>query len=157
MNRLILVVLFFVSFALGQLVPVPPIPLYNCSKLPTPPPATKVTQLRPGNIKVVMALGDSISAGFAMDTGVPLEWRGLVFSIGGDKYETEFSDDPAVTIPNYLLHYNPSLVGTSVGTTIPLTKGSALNGAVSGARVEQVPDQVITLFYLRCISGAESK
>jgi len=89
-----------------------------------------------------MAMGDSITAGFAMDAGVPLEWRGLVFSAGGDKYESEFSTDPAMTIPNYLKHYNPNLVGDATGTTIPLAKGSGLNGAVSMAKVEDLPDQV---------------
>lgn len=41
-------------------------PSWTCPSLPTPPPATNVRQLRPGNIKAVMAMGDSITAGFAM-------------------------------------------------------------------------------------------
>jgi hypothetical protein len=72
-----------------------PVPLWNCPVLPPAPPATNATQLRPGNIKVVrsltlargsvltcdmqvMALGDSISAGFAMKGFPPSDFLGFV-------------------------------------------------------------------------------
>jgi len=114
-----------------------PIPPWNCPNIPKPPPADNVRKLQPGNIKVVMSLGDSISAGFAMIGYLPeniLEWRDYVFSIGGAK--------DAFTIPNMLKHYNPDLKGTAESWTWPLTKGQWLNGAVSSAKVENVPDQI---------------
>lgn len=140
---------------IGQLaaIPVPPAPPFNCPSIPAPPPATNVTQLRPGNIKAVAVLGDSISAGFAMK-GVPVgrsifvfiypfsEYRGLTFAAGGDEYVSDFGWEKAITIPNFLLHYSPGLEGQSFGETRPLARGMNLNGAVSGARVEDVPGQV---------------
>eukprot|EP01127_Copromyxa_protea_P013991 TRINITY_DN3831_c0_g1_i1.p1 TRINITY_DN3831_c0_g1~~TRINITY_DN3831_c0_g1_i1.p1 ORF type:complete len:355 (-),score=89.42 TRINITY_DN3831_c0_g1_i1:44-1108(-) len=117
------------------------IPQFDCPSLPAAPPATNVTGLRPADIKVVMALGDSISAGFAMK-GLPAEYRGLVFSIGGDKYVSDFGNELARTIPNFLMHYNPNLQGQSTGESIPLTQGTYLNGAISGAKIQGVPGQI---------------
>jgi len=131
------------------------IPPFDCPKLPSPPPATNVNKLRPGNIKVTMAVGDSISAGFAMKAGHFwdvktdfVEFRGSVFSIGGDQNE--------MTIPNFLKNYNPDIVGPSVNVSLPLDAVefddhilvpwdpfvTHLNGAQSGARIEDVPAQV---------------
>eukprot|EP01119_Soliformovum_irregulare_P020004 TRINITY_DN6429_c0_g1_i4.p1 TRINITY_DN6429_c0_g1~~TRINITY_DN6429_c0_g1_i4.p1 ORF type:complete len:165 (+),score=47.05 TRINITY_DN6429_c0_g1_i4:439-933(+) len=84
-----------------------------------------------------MAMGDSISAGFAMKGFPPadfLEYRDWVFSIGGD--------DSAVTIPNWLKHYNPDIKGAAQDWTWPMTKGEWLDGAVSMAKVEALPDQI---------------
>jgi len=135
-----------------------PIPPFNCSSLPTPPPATNVNQLRPGNIKVVMAVGDSISAGFGMHAHHAyqledfysdlFEYRGDVFSIGGNENQQ--------TIPNFLKTYTDDIVGASIGMTLPLDdiywrnhslqpwdpKVTHLNGAQSGAVVEDVPAQI---------------
>jgi len=131
------------------------IPKFDCPKLPSPPPADNVNRLKPGNIKVTMAVGDSISAGFAMKAGHFwdvktdfVEFRGSVFSIGGD--------DGEMTIPNFLRNYNPDIVGPSVNFTLPLDAVSFddhilvpwdplithLNGAQSSARIEDVPAQV---------------
>lgn len=55
---LILFIFWSNIVVLGKIWPLPP---FKCPKLPTPPPATDVRQLRPGNIKMVMALGDSIT------------------------------------------------------------------------------------------------
>ncbi|KAJ3394824.1 hypothetical protein HDU92_006490 [Lobulomyces angularis] len=72
-------------------------------------------ELKVSNIKVVAALGDSITAGFgAKDSGWNppttksfIENRGVSFSIGGDKNFT--------TLPNLIRNYNPNLVGFSTG------------------------------------------
>jgi len=122
-------------------VPVPPPLVYSCPSLPPPPPATDVTKLHPGNINVVMALGDSISAGFAMK-GVPVEYRGLVFSIGGDEYISDFSDTKAVTIPNILMKYNPKVQGSATGESEPFTRGIYLDGAVVEAKIGDIPPQI---------------
>ncbi|RKO88499.1 hypothetical protein BDK51DRAFT_31343, partial [Blyttiomyces helicus] len=67
-----------------------------------------VHHLRPQDISLVAALGDSITAGLFMEDGkLPgseltlKEYRGKVFDIGGDPGET--------TIPNLLKTYNPKL------------------------------------------------
>eukprot|EP01125_Pyxidicula_operculata_P000457 TRINITY_DN10487_c0_g1_i1.p1 TRINITY_DN10487_c0_g1~~TRINITY_DN10487_c0_g1_i1.p1 ORF type:complete len:358 (+),score=63.39 TRINITY_DN10487_c0_g1_i1:42-1115(+) len=132
-----------VSFALSF----PSISPFPCTGLPLPPPSNDVTKLQPGNIKAVLALGDSISAGFAMKGVWPLgdflEYRGLVFSIGSDKYVDWPADQEiANTIPNCLLNYNPGLQGSATGVTESLTKGAYLDGAVSGAKIQDVPAQI---------------
>lgn len=50
-----------------------------------------------------------------------LEYRGKVFSIGGDKYE--------YTIPQFLSAYS-STYGSPEGVTLPLSRGKNLNNAV---------------------------
>eukprot|EP00730_Choanoeca_flexa_P014390 TRINITY_DN6276_c0_g1_i2.p1 TRINITY_DN6276_c0_g1~~TRINITY_DN6276_c0_g1_i2.p1 ORF type:complete len:347 (+),score=93.60 TRINITY_DN6276_c0_g1_i2:128-1168(+) len=117
--------------------PAPGFKPFDCGALPAPPAATNVKALHPGNIAGIMALGDSITAGFAMQDG-PLEYRGTVYSAGGDK--------DALTIGNFLKTYNPDLKGQATGTTIPLTHlGKGLNFAVSGARVRDLPGQITRL------------
>jgi len=75
-----------------------------------------------------MALGDSISAGFAMNSGPfwdvldLVEYRGEVFSIGGDV--------GAYTVPNFLKTYNPNLVGYSEGWSLPLDAIAWENGLI---------------------------
>jgi len=84
-----------------------------------------------------MAMGDSITAGFAMK-GIPpsdfFEYRDYVFSIGGA--------DDALTMANWLNFYNPSLVGMAEDWTYPLTKGAYLDGGVSMAKAESLFTQV---------------
>eukprot|EP00049_Salpingoeca_infusionum_P004852 m.84618 g.84618 ORF g.84618 m.84618 type:complete len:355 (+) comp12754_c0_seq1:65-1129(+) len=114
--------------------PAPGFQPFNCSTFTSTKVPTNVRQLTPPDIKGVMALGDSITAGFAMRDG-PLEYRGTVYSTGGD--------DGALTIGNFLKTYNPDLLGQATGETIPLTKeGKGLNFAVSEARVKDVPGQI---------------
>jgi phospholipase B1 len=91
----------------------------SCPKLPArSSPPRSVQDLRPDDIKVIGALGDSITAGFAakglanpngnLGLGDLKEDRGVSFVIGGDAR--------ASSVGNYLAYYNPSLVGRSVGT-----------------------------------------
>lgn len=130
----LLLFLVLLGLSSAKIYPIPP---FSCPKLPTPPPATDVHHLRFGNIKAIMALGDSISAGFAMIGYPPLdifENRDYVYSIGGA--------EDAVTIPNWLMTYNPDLQGVATSWTFPLTKGYWLDGAVSMAKVQDLPDQI---------------
>lgn len=109
-------------------------PNFTCPKLSPPPPATSVDKLRPGNIAAVMALGDSITAGFAIKD-LAIEYRNLVYSAGGQP--------GAKTLANYLKHYNPNVTGDANGTTVPLDPyGMGLNLAVSGAVIQGVPAQI---------------
>ncbi|PJF16852.1 hypothetical protein PSACC_03346 [Paramicrosporidium saccamoebae] len=76
-------------------------------------PPKDIGDLRPDDIGVIMALGDSVTAGFGaklisiLDTNILQEYRGLSFSIGGDPN--------APTIGNFIKHYRPDLVGQSRG------------------------------------------
>jgi len=112
---------------------------FNCTQLNYPPPPAKnVRQLRFGNINAIMALGDSMSAGFAMQ-GIPPqdfeEWRGYVWSIGGA--------EDANTIATWLqASYNPNIEGMAMGNTWPLVPGAWLDGGVSHASVQDLPPQI---------------
>jgi len=129
--------------------------LLNCfnfceSKLdcpPLPPHSPKnINDLRPNDIKVVMALGDSITAAFGLmgAKGEFNEYRGLSWCIGGD--------ENATTIPNFLLTYVPEVVGASVGhhivedctgpNCLPFQyhpKIDQFNAAQSGAMIMNLP------------------
>lgn len=78
---------------------------FGCPPLPDRDPPTKITDLRPNDVKVVMGMGDSITAGFGALSSLN-ESRGLSFSMGGDP--------GAITVPNFLSYYNPNLVGYSI-------------------------------------------
>lgn len=89
--------------------------IHQCPLLePRSTPPKDVSDLRPDDIKVVMALGDSVTAGFGaklismLDAKILQEYRGLSFSIGGDPN--------APTVANFIRHYEPSLIGQSRGT-----------------------------------------
>ncbi|RIA98105.1 hypothetical protein C1645_174973 [Glomus cerebriforme] len=89
----------------------------QCPKLtPRQTLPRSVHDLRIDDIKVIMALGDSITAGFGAkghNVKAPIdihklhENRGVSFSIGGDP--------GAVTIANFIQHYSPELIGPSTG------------------------------------------
>lgn len=122
----------------------PPKFSFNCPKIPpSNPPPTNARKLRPSDIKVVMAIGDSITAGFAMNddsyvTSI-FEYRGRVGSMGID---TNFT-----TLPNFLSQVKGEKVkGASVGRGLPLSARpwnirpnnpdiDHLNGAQSNSRI----------------------
>ncbi|XP_070578243.1 phospholipase B1, membrane-associated-like [Ptychodera flava] len=94
---------------------------------------TSVHELRPSDIKVIGALGDSLTAGNGIDASyiwqVLKQYRGLSWSIGGDKHLEEVT-----TLPNMLKKYNPNLAGYSIGTgSVKKTEISRLNVAVPGS------------------------
>lgn len=116
----------------------------NCPPLPPHTPAN-VSDLHPNDIKVIMTLGDSITAGFGIEgaKGGLNEYRGLSWSIGGD--------NNATTLANFLQTYNPNLQGPSLGSHLveicygPLCPPfqyrpakDVLNSAQSGAMVEDL-------------------
>ena len=106
-----------------------------------------VHHLRPGDIDVVAALGDSLTAGtgaLANDVfQVLTEYRGVSFNIGGDGNWTQY-----LTVPNILKQFNPSLYGYSVGShsidqdappgSLP---GDFYNMAVTGAESDDIYKQ----------------
>ncbi|XP_068089545.1 phospholipase B1, membrane-associated-like [Hyperolius riggenbachi] len=98
---------------------------------------TSAHKLRPGDIKVVAALGDSLTAAFGaratsiLDVGT--EWRGVSWSIGGDE-----TLGTITTVPNILKKFNPNIKGFSTGIG---TANQMFNFAVSGAKAENIPSQ----------------
>ena len=93
-------------------------PNYNCPGLmgPSATVPTSVHSMRPADIKIIAALGDSLTAGNGAGApqddpiAVILQYRGLSFQGGGDK-----GLDDHVTIPNILRKYNPDLFGWATG------------------------------------------
>ncbi|XP_046712656.1 phospholipase B1, membrane-associated isoform X2 [Silurus meridionalis] len=105
---------------------------------------TSVHFLRPADVKVVAALGDSLTAGNGVGQngvlGVLTEYRGLSWSIGGN------GDLSSVTtLPNILRKFNPSLTGFSTGTGKASTAQAFLNQAVAGAESKDLPSQARAL------------
>ncbi|XP_072032181.1 phospholipase B1, membrane-associated-like [Amphiura filiformis] len=105
--------------------------------------SSSVHQLRPEDIDVVGAIGDSYTAAFGaganyLGPNAFLEHRGLSFSVGGDE-----ALESHVSIPNILHKYNPNLYGFSEGVGM---ENSNLNVAVTGATSEEfeaMVDQLI--------------
>nr|XP_002121478.1 phospholipase B1, membrane-associated-like [Ciona intestinalis] len=103
------------------------------------PKPTSVHQLRPRDIDIVGAMGDSITAGFGIEAttlpGIGVEYRGLSWSVGGD-----LDLDGSVTITNVLRKFNPEVKGYSSGTN---RDGGDywFNVAVGGARSIHMPTQ----------------
>ncbi|CAG5928337.1 unnamed protein product [Menidia menidia] len=107
---------------------------------------SSVHELRPGDIKVVAAVGDSLTAGNGIAArpnnilDVLKQDRGLSWSIGGDENLTTIT-----TLPNILKHFNPNVTGFSVDTGKQDTPQAFLNQAVAGAKSKDVPSQVKAL------------
>ncbi|XP_037296711.1 phospholipase B1, membrane-associated [Manduca sexta] len=101
---------------------------------------TSVHRLRPGDIDVVAAIGDSLVAGsgaleeFAL--GAFVEYRGVSWCMGGDASWREF-----LTLPNILKEFNPDLQGYSTGTGEWVTRNSRLNVAFPVASDEDALKQ----------------
>jgi len=107
-----------------------------CPSLPTPPPSSSVYNLQLGNIKVIMSMGDSISTGSsALDTSVISlrEYRGLSFGQG--------ADIGRVTFPNVFKNFTATIIGASTGIGARTIATNGLNGAVSGAKVQDMNEQ----------------
>ncbi|XP_023175055.2 phospholipase B1, membrane-associated-like [Drosophila hydei] len=91
-----------------------PCPLNNTRSTSTP---ISVERLRPGDIDIVAAIGDSLSAGNGIISrsviDVLNEFRGFSFSSGGlGTWRT------ALTLPNILKVFNPKLYGYATGHSL---------------------------------------
>ncbi|XP_075940811.1 phospholipase B1, membrane-associated-like [Anarhichas minor] len=113
---------------------------------PSPSTPTSVHELRPADIKVVAAVGDSLTAGNGIASSpnnvldVLNQYRGLSWSIGGDENLTTVT-----TLPNILKHFNHNLTGYSVGMGKQHTPQAFLNQAVAGAKSNAILPQVQAL------------
>ncbi|XP_043836931.1 phospholipase B1, membrane-associated [Dromiciops gliroides] len=110
---------------------------------------TSVHNLRPADIKVIGALGDSLTAGNGAGSSpgnvldVLTQYRGLSWSVGGNE-----NISTVTTLANILREFNPSLIGFSTGTGNQNSAAAFLNQAVAGARAEDLPSQARRLVNL---------
>ncbi|ALC38798.1 CG11029, partial [Drosophila busckii] len=78
---------------------------------------TSVERLRPGDIDVIAAFGDSVSAGNGIISHNALdmvnEWRGMTFSGGGMADWRRY-----LTLPNILKVFNPQLYGYAIANDL---------------------------------------
>ncbi|XP_016914441.2 phospholipase B1, membrane-associated [Apis cerana] len=97
-----------------------------------------VHRLRPGDIDVIAALGDSLTSGmgiFATNLlDLYIENRGVMAIIGGEKNWRKY-----LTIPNILKEFNPNLIGYSLGDSLTTNPPSQLNVAEIGAMSRDMP------------------
>ncbi|XP_041660847.1 phospholipase B1, membrane-associated-like [Cheilinus undulatus] len=113
---------------------------------PSPSIPKTVHELRPGDINVVAAVGDSLTAGNGIPSSpnnildVLQQYRGLSWSIGGDKNLTTVT-----TLPNILKYFNQNVTGYSLGKGRQHTPQAFLNQAVAGAKSKDVLPQVKAL------------
>ncbi|XP_065123437.1 phospholipase B1, membrane-associated-like [Paramisgurnus dabryanus] len=109
---------------------------------PSPTVPTSVHYLRPADIKVVAAIGDSLTAGNGVGAApndqldLITQYRGLSWSIGGDQDLSSVK-----TLPNILKEFNPSLVGYSLGEGDEKSAQSFLNQAVAEANSDDLVNQ----------------
>mgnify|MGYP002785356855 CR=1 FL=1 len=121
---------------------------FNCdtSFMKSKETPSSVHALRPGDIQVVGALGDSLTAALGAGAktvlGLLLEYRGRSWSAGG-----ESNLEKIVTMPNILRKFNPNLKGFTVAKDISLLhkNGVGLNVAVSGQEANHIPEQARNL------------
>ncbi|XP_008210181.2 phospholipase B1, membrane-associated [Nasonia vitripennis] len=97
-----------------------------------------VHQLRPGDIDVIGAMGDSLTAGLGIFATsllhLVIENRGVVASGGGQGTWREF-----LTLPNILKEFNPNLIGYALTDSFTFEKASQFNVAESGAISRDMP------------------
>uniref|UniRef100_A0A0N4Z228 Lipase_GDSL domain-containing protein n=1 Tax=Parastrongyloides trichosuri TaxID=131310 RepID=A0A0N4Z228_PARTI len=70
----------------------------------------KAEKINPEDIDIVAAMGDSLSSGLGLWQNSKIEFRGAVFTVGGDSYL-----EGLVTIPAILQLFNQNLLGESHG------------------------------------------
>lgn len=116
---------------------------FDCDYSQSYPPATSVHRLRPNDIRVVAALGDSLTAGLGSIAknvdGLSIEYRGRSWSIGGDLDLSQL-----VTMPNILKKFSPKLTGYSTGSNVVFNENenAGLNMAISGKEANNIPSQI---------------
>ncbi|XP_003484539.1 phospholipase B1, membrane-associated-like isoform X1 [Bombus impatiens] len=97
-----------------------------------------VHHLRPGDIDVIAAMGDSLTAGagiFATNLlELPIENRGASASIGGQGTWRTY-----LTLPNIFKEFNPKLIGYALGDSLTTQPASQLDVAETGAMSRDMP------------------
>lgn len=134
----------FPKFKLGQSQSVPEGQL-NCPDFPpSPSEPTSVHALRPSDVNIVAAIGDSLTAANGALAATPLglltEYRGRAFAMGGDK---DLSS--VVTMPNILRTHTDDLHGHSSGKGKQGSTQAKLNYAVPGSTAKDLNAQALKL------------
>ncbi|XP_063078563.1 phospholipase B1, membrane-associated [Engraulis encrasicolus] len=121
-------------------------PLFQCDDMaPSSSVPTSVELVKAADIKVIAALGDSLTTAIGANAtnvlGIPIEFRHVSWSIGG---HGTFED--VITLANIIKLFNPDLIGaaptkTVHGTPAPLSE-TGFNLAVTGHNTFNLPDQV---------------
>ncbi|GJQ87242.1 hypothetical protein Trydic_g8471 [Trypoxylus dichotomus] len=97
-----------------------------------------IHRLQPGDIDVIGAMGDSLTAGFGALSHTQFDlirdYRGVSFPIGGEKTWRQY-----LTLPNILKLYNPNLIGYSLRTSNTFEKASQFNVAEDSAISSDLP------------------
>lgn len=105
-------------------------------------PPDKAKNLRPADIEVLGALGDSLTAGFGAKAATVYnlftDFRGVSYAIGGDKP----AEGKLTTLGSILREYNPRIKGLSTGEGDIESAGANFNLAVTGAVIQDLPGQV---------------
>jgi len=102
---------------------------------------TSVHMVRPSDIRVVAAFGDSITAGNGLGARnlpeVAMENRGESWSIGGDRS----LEEGVITIPNIIKKFNPALKGYSMCVSGRYMDRAWFNVAQPGGKHNHMPSQ----------------
>ncbi|KAE8286981.1 Phospholipase B1, membrane-associated [Larimichthys crocea] len=93
-------------------------PVFQCPDMtPSHSVPSSVEYVKAADIKVIAALGDSLTTGIGANAstvlGIPIEFRHVSWSIGG---YGSFQD--AITLANIIKLFNPNLVGAAPGKTV---------------------------------------
>lgn len=148
-----LYMMFLIHTAVLALAAVAQLSTQTCPPLPArdSPPAS-ITDLRIDDIKVISALGDSITTGYAAKPMAAsgknrvlltdlVEYTGVSYATGGD--------DGAASIGNFAKTFQPNLVGESVGHHIVpfmfgqyTSKKDRFNAAKTGDEIDDLSDQI---------------
>ncbi|XP_012219356.1 phospholipase B1, membrane-associated [Linepithema humile] len=104
----------------------------------SPEVPNSVHKLRPGDIDVIAAMGDSLTAGagvFASNVlQILIENRGVSATGGGQGTWRQY-----LTLPNIIKEFNPNLIGYALGDSLASHEASQLNVAESGAWSQDMP------------------
>ncbi|GMT16384.1 hypothetical protein PFISCL1PPCAC_7681, partial [Pristionchus fissidentatus] len=102
-----------------------------------------VHSLRPADIDIIAAMGDSLTAGNGAGAegedvlAIAIQFRGLTWSVGGDK-----TLDEHITVANILKKFNPNVFGYSVRTgSANVWETAHLNAGIPGAHSGDVAEQ----------------
>ncbi|XP_057679237.1 phospholipase B1, membrane-associated isoform X2 [Corythoichthys intestinalis] len=120
-------------------------PAFQCPDMsPSLSTPSSVEFVKAGDIKVVAALGDSLTTAIGANAttvlGIPIEFRHVSWSIGGfGSYED------VITLPNIIKLFNPRVLGAAQGKTIHGMEAhlgqTGLNLAVTGQNTFNLPGQ----------------
>uniref|UniRef100_A0A7E4VGT9 Lipase_GDSL domain-containing protein n=1 Tax=Panagrellus redivivus TaxID=6233 RepID=A0A7E4VGT9_PANRE len=102
---------------------------------------TAVKDLSPEDIDVVATMGDAVATGLGLWPSAEIEFRGAVFTTGGDA-----NVDGLPTVSNILMQFNPHLQGVSHGMgTVAQLPREQLNVARAGAETDTLVSQATEL------------